>query len=194
MIAAYIRVSSKAQDHATQRDAIARLAAPTAWYAEKASAKTTDRAELKRLIADVRAGVVEEVWIFKLDRLARTGVADTFAIVSEFRRAGVTLHAVADNLCIRPGGDDIVSETLVFALSLAARLERTAINDRIAAARTRMESKGEPWGRPPRMTPAQIDTARRMRDAGRNVREIAAALGVPRSTIGRAVQPIAGVV
>ena len=38
--------------------------------------------------------------------------------------------AVADNLTIRPGPDDIVSETLIFALALAARLERAAINDR----------------------------------------------------------------
>src|SRR5262245_20405619 len=98
--AAYIRVSSKAQDLATQRDAILKRSAPTVWYSETASAKTTDRAELKRLLADVRAGVVREVFVFKLDRLARTGVADTFRIVDELRRAGVTLHAVADNLTI----------------------------------------------------------------------------------------------
>ena len=170
-----------------QADVIARRTTPGAWYAEKASGKSTDRAELKRLLADVRAGLVTELWIFKLDRLARSGVADTFRIVDELRRAGVTLHAVADNLTIRPGSDDLVSETLVFALSLAARLERTAINDRISAARTRMESKGEAWGRPPRMTAAELHTARRLKGEGRSVREIAAALGVPRSTIGRAV-------
>ena len=186
-IAAYVRVSSKAQDHALQTDAIGKRTTPTAWYAEKASGKTTDRPELKRLMADVRAGKVTEVWVFKLDRLTRSGVGDTFRLVDELRRAGVTLYAVADGVTVRPGVDDLVSETMVFALSLAARLERTAINDRISAARVRMEASGEAWGRPPRMTPAEIEKARTMRAEGRSVREISAALGVPRATVGRAV-------
>jgi hypothetical protein len=38
------------------------------------------------------------------------------------------------------------------------------------------------------MTAAQVATARRMHGEGRSVREIAAALGVPRSTAGRAVK------
>ncbi len=187
-IVGYIRVSSKGQDYEMQRDMIAKRATPTSWYEEKASAKTTDRAELKRLLADVRAGKVAEVWVFKLDRLTRSGVADTFRIVDDLRRGGVTLYSVADNLCIRPGSEDIVSETLVFALSLAAKLERAAINDRVCAARERMASMGEPWGRPPRMTAAELVTARRMAAEGRPVREISQALGVPRSTVGRAIK------
>lgn len=187
-VAAYVRVSSKGQDHAMQRDAIERRGlAVDVWYAEKASAKTTDRAELKRLLADARAGLFSELWIFRLDRLTRSGVADTFAVVSELRRAGVTLHSVSDNVTIKPG-EDITSDVMLFALGLAASLERTARNERISAARTRMEAKGEPWGRPPRMTAAQLKTARRMRDEGRSVREIASAIGVPRATVGRAVQ------
>lgn len=184
-IAAYIRVSSKGQDLAMQRDAIARKGVtPTVWYSEKASARTTDRAELKRLLVDARAGLIKELWVFKLDRLTRSGVADTFAVVNELRKAGVTLNCVADSVTIKPG-EDIVSDVLLFALGLAAGLERTAINERIAAARTRMEAAGEPWGRPPRMTPAQLETARRMRSEGRTVRVIASALGVPRSTAAR---------
>ena len=134
MIAAYIRVSSKGQDHAMQRSAIERKGAMIdAWYDEKRSAKTTQRAELQRLLADVRHGLIKEVWVFKLDRLCRSGVADTFAVVSELRKAGVTLHCVADGLVIKPG-EDITSDVLLFAFGLAAQLERTAINDRIAAA------------------------------------------------------------
>lgn len=187
-IASYIRVSSKGQDYEMQRDAIVRRGVQVdAWYEEKASAKTTDRAELKRLLADVRAGLVREVWVFRLDRLTRSGVADTFAVVNELRKAGVTLHSVSDNVTIKPG-EDIASDVMVFALGLAASLERTARNERIAAARARQEARGElGWGRPQKMTAAQRETARRMRSEGRSVREIAAALGVPKSTIARAV-------
>lgn len=183
---AYVRVSSEAQDLATQRDAIGRRATPSEWYAEKRSGKTTDRPELKRLMADVRAGKIKEVYVFRLDRLTRTGVADTFKIVDEMRRCGVTLFSVGDNVTIRPG-EDITSDVLVFALGLAAKLEMTARNDRVAAARTRMQAAGQPWGRPPRLTPAEIATARRMAADGDSVRVIAAALGAPRSTVARAI-------
>lgn len=187
-IAAYVRVSSKAQDHASQRDAITR-AAPgiDLFYSEKLSGKTTDRPELKRLMADIRQGKVRDVWVFKLDRLTRSGVADTYRLVDEIRKSGATLHAVADNLVIRPG-EDIVSDTMIFALSLAAKLERTAINDRIAAARTRLEAAGEAWGRPPRMGDAERSKAREMAAAGASVSAISMALGIPRATVGRAVK------
>jgi DNA invertase Pin-like site-specific DNA recombinase len=194
-IAAYIRVSSKAQDHATQRDAIERLAVvrgePVAtWYAEKLSAKTMARPELQRLLADVSQGRIKTVMVFKLDRLCRTGVADTFKVVSALRSAGATLIAVADNLTIKPDAEgDIASECYVFALSLGAKIERTALNDRIAAARVRVEAEGGSWGRPPALTPAQFETVRRMKlDSRVTVRAIAQAIGISKTIVGRAVK------
>jgi DNA invertase Pin-like site-specific DNA recombinase len=192
MSTAYLRVSSKTQDHATQRAAIEREARARSdtiddWRSEKRSAKTMDRPELTRLREDVRTGRVRKIYVFKLDRICRTGVADTFAVVDELRRAGCTLVAVADNLTIVPGREDITSEVLVFAFGLAAKLERAAINERISASRERLEEEGRPWGRPPRMTSDQVARARAMNDEGQSVRDIAIALKVPKSTIGRAL-------
>lgn len=194
-VVAYVRVSSRAQNDATQRIAIEGAAAARGnrivgdWYAEKRSAKTTARAELVRLRADVRAGTVRKVYVFKLNRLVRTGVADTFAVVEELRRAGVTLVAVADNLTIVPDKEDVVSEVLVFALGLAAKMERTAINNRISAARDRVEASGGRWGRPSRVDRATRARARELQREGKTVREIARALKVPRSTIARELVP-----
>jgi len=187
-VCAYVRVSSRAQDHATQRAAIERAAQARGdridtWYAEKMSAKTLERPELAKLRASLRMGAPKSVYAFKLDRLCRSGVADTFAVIEELRRAGVTLIVVADNLIIKPGKDDVTSEVLVFALGLAARLERAAINDRIAHARTRIEAEGGRWGRPPRMDAETIATARKMRIAGRTLRAISVALKIPKSTV-----------
>ena len=189
---AYVRVSSRAQDHATQRASIERAALArgdmiTCWYEEKRSAKTTARAELQRLRDDARMGKLGTVYVFKLDRLVRSGVADTFMVVNELRKAGVTLVAVADNIKIVPDKEDVTSEVLIFALGLAARLERTAINDRISAARDRIEAEGGAWGRPSRVDRATREQARKLRAQGKTVREIARALKVPRSTIARAV-------
>jgi len=194
---AYIRVSSKAQDYAMQRSAIERILpagsvpADVEWFTEKQSAKTNDRPELLRLMKEIRAGRFDRLIVFRLDRLCRTGSFDTFTLVGEIRNLGVTLISVADNVTIRPNKDDTVSEVLVFALGLAARLERTAINDRIAAARVHMEAKGERWGRPPRVSPDQRATIARMLSEGRTVREISAAVGIPRATVGRAVAKLA---
>jgi DNA invertase Pin-like site-specific DNA recombinase len=193
---AYMRVSSRAQDAASQRSAIEKSAAArgdaiTEWFSEKRSGKTLARPELDRLRALVRERKVTTIYCFKLDRLTRSGVADTYRVVDELRRAGCTLVAVADNLTIRAGSDDIVSETLVFALALAARLERAAINDRIAAARERLETEGRPWGRPPRLTQADCVRLRALRDEGRSVRDIAVAMKVPRSTVARALARVA---
>jgi DNA invertase Pin-like site-specific DNA recombinase len=189
---AYIRVSSRAQDHSLQRASIERAATARGdvigeWYAEKKSAKTTARPELIRLRADIRSGVARKLYVFKLDRLVRTGVADTFAVVEEVRRAGAILVAVADNLTILPNKEDVTSEVLVFALGLAAKLERTAINDRIAAARERVEAEGGRWGRPSRVDGETLARARKMKVEGRSIREIAVAVKVPRSTIAGAL-------
>ncbi len=97
------------------------------------------------------------------------------------------MRAVADNLLIRPDTDDVVSEVLAFALSLAARIERTAINDRISGARARKELVGGAWGRPPRMSPEQFRRAHDLKREGMSNRAIAQRVGVPRSTIHAAL-------
>jgi DNA invertase Pin-like site-specific DNA recombinase len=190
-ITAYVRVSSKTQDASSQRAAIEREATArgdtvAAWYAEKVSGKSLDRPELARLREDVRQGRIARVYVFRLDRLSRSGVADTFKVVDELRRAGVTLVSVSDGVTIKPA-DDVTSDVMIFALGLAAKIERTAINERISAARQRVEREGGAWGRPPSVDARTITKARELRAAGRTVREIAMAVKVPRSTIARAL-------
>jgi len=189
---AYIRVSSKAQHFDLQRLSIERAAAERGdqigeWYSEKRSAKTLARLELDRLRADVRTGKVKRVFVFKLDRLTRTGVGDTYKIIDEFKAGACELVAVADNLYLRPGVDDVVTDVFLFALGLAAKLERTAINDRISAARDRMEAEGRRWGRPSRIDDRQRTQLIEMKRQGRTIREISVAMKVPRATVARAL-------
>jgi DNA invertase Pin-like site-specific DNA recombinase len=187
-----VRVSSKVQTHKTQQASIEAAARArgdeiAAWYAEKKSGGTMKREELDRLRADVRTGIVRKLYVFKLDRLTRTGVSDTYAILAEFQRAGCEVVAVSDNLHIKPGDDDLASTVFIFALSLAAKLERTAINERIAAARERLASEGKPWGRRPRLQGERLEQARRLRAEGRSIRAIAVALKVPHSSVARSL-------
>jgi DNA invertase Pin-like site-specific DNA recombinase len=188
--AVYVRVSSKGQNYESQWDAV-RRALPAGVepvvYREKMSAKTTDRPELQRLLSDCRAGGIGALFIFRLDRLTRTGVGDTFRVVDDLARLGVALHSVSDNVHVLPGKDDLTTTVMLFALSLAAKLELVAKNERIAAARVVAEAKGTAWGRPSRITPADRARIRAMHAEGRTVREIAMATKTPRSTVQRAL-------
>jgi DNA invertase Pin-like site-specific DNA recombinase len=188
-VAAYVRVSSKAQDYASQKAAIERAAAARGdrlgiWYAEKKSAKTLSRPELLRLRADARAGKLTRLYVFRLDRLARSGIRDTFEVVEELRSCGVELVSVSDGFAL----NGPAAEVVLAVMAWAAKMERLAINERIAAARERLASEGRPWGRPSRLTWQDSARISRFRDMGRTVREISVALKVPRSTVGRALR------
>lgn len=185
---AYIRVSSKAQDHGLQRSSIEREAKRrgdtiAAWYAEKRSAKTMQRPELDRLRADLRAGAVRKVYGFRFDRFLRTGPSDAYRFADEVHQAGAELVTVADGLHLKPGKDDLTTTVLLFAFSLAAKLERAAINDRIAAARERVEAEGRSWGRPRRFTPAEEARIRELHARGMSHRAIAQKVHAPKATV-----------
>ena len=184
--AAYIRVSSRAQTLEMQRAAIARAATTrgdtiATWYAEKQSARTLARPEIARLRADARAGEVSRLYVFRLDRLARSGIRDTFELVEDLRAAGVELVTIADgfDLC------GPAAEVVLAVMAWAAKMERLAINERIAAARLRLEAEGRPWGRPSRIDEACRAAILRRRAAGESIRGIAQAVRIPRATVGR---------
>ncbi len=186
----YIRVSSKAQTLDTQRASILRAAeargdAITVWYEEKASGKTTKRLELARLRSDAATGLCRRLYVFKLDRLTRSGVSDTYEVVEGLNKAGCELIAIADNLHIKVGERDTTTDVILFALGLAAKLQRQAINENIAAARERIEDEGGHWGRPRRSV--NVALFQQLKSAGKTIREIAIACKVPRSTVARAL-------
>lgn len=186
--AAYIRVSSKTQSLAMQRDAIARYAAASgdeivAWFEEQASAKTVDRPVLAELRRRARAGELSKVYVFRLDRLTRSGIRDMLTVLDDLRGAGCRVKSVTEAIELTgPFGDWFIA-----GIAVSAQLERQAIGERIAAARARVEARGGAWGRPRRMTPQQIETARKMRANGHTVRAVSKAIHVPLSTVARLV-------
>ena len=182
MVVGYCRVSSRSQNLATQRDAIARYARVQnlridKWYEDRVSSARA-RPQLERLLRDVRGGGIRRVLVYRLDRLTRNGIRDTLRIVEEIRGSGATLGTVADGF--RLGSD---SDIVVAVLAWAAQMERSAIGERIASARARVEAAGGTWGRPRRVTAEQVATSRLMRKKKKTIREIAIALKIPRATV-----------
>jgi DNA invertase Pin-like site-specific DNA recombinase len=193
VVAAYLRVSSRAQDAASQRAAIERAAVArgdeiTVWYSEKRSGKTLARPELDRVRAEVRAGALRRLYIYRLDRVTRSGIRDTLDVLEELRANGCEIVTVSDGFDL----SGPYAEVIIAVMSWAAQMERVAINERISAARDRLEAEGRAWGRPARLTGLKLEQAKALRAEGRSIREIAVAMKVPRSTIGRALSQKVG--
>ena len=117
--------------------------------------------------------------LFRLDRLTRTGIADTLTTLEELRASGIEVVSVADGFDLAGPSAEII----IAVMAWAAKMERLALGERIAAARERVEAEGGSWGRPQRMDAETISKARRMRAEGRSLRHIAVALKIPKSTV-----------
>jgi DNA invertase Pin-like site-specific DNA recombinase len=192
-VAAYIRVSSKPHMLDMQRVAVARAARAqrdtiTQWYSDKQSAGTLSRPGLGRLRQDAREGRVPRLYVYRLDRLARSGIRDTFEVIVELRRHRCGLVTVADGFNLAGPAADVVLAVMAWA----ARMERLAINERITSARLRLEQEGRSCKRPPRLSPLEKARVASLRRGGATIREIAVAVRAPRATVARALSQKVG--
>jgi DNA invertase Pin-like site-specific DNA recombinase len=186
--AAYIRVSSKSQTLDMQRVAIERAAKArrdtiTEWFSDKQSARSLSRPGLEQLRQAAREGRAPRLYVYRLDRLARSGIRDTFEVIEELRRHHCELVTISDGFDL----SGPAAEVVLAVMAWAAKMERLAINERIAAARTRLELEGRSWGRPPRLSALEKARISELRRSGATIREIAIAVSTPRATVARAL-------
>lgn len=144
---AYVRVSSKAQGRAMQKAAIEKAAGARGdkivrWFSDKLSGATMDRPGLEKLRGEARAGELARLYVYRLDRLTRSGIRDTLDVVDELRGHGCTIATIADGFDLAGPASEIV----MVVISWAAKMERLAIGERIASARARVEAEGGRWG------------------------------------------------
>jgi site-specific DNA recombinase len=149
----YFRVSTERQAEEgfsldTQEETARRYAADHGWelaavYPEAESGGKDDRRMLTRLLADAKRGGIKRVLVWKFDRLSRGGVASMSAIVAELRRCGVQVVSVTEQL----DPDTAVGEVILAVYASAARMEREAISERVAAnAQARVRRSGQVYG------------------------------------------------
>ena len=79
------------------------------------------------------------------------------------------------------------AEVVLAVKAWAAKMERLAINERIASARFRLEQEGRSWGRPPRLSPLERARITELPRRGATIRETAIAVHAPRATVARAL-------
>lgn len=177
----YARVSTDDQDLGLQLDAlrVAGVADDDLFTDHGISGARADRPGLDKLLSVAVAGDTISVW--RLDRLGRS-VVHLATLAEDLRARGVGLRSLTD-------GVDTTTATgrLVYGLlSTLAEFERETIRERVKAGMQAAKKRGISVGRRKALTSAQVEHARALRAEGRSCADVAALLGVDRTTVWRA--------
>ncbi|MEZ6100940.1 MAG: recombinase family protein [Pirellulaceae bacterium] len=185
-IAIYCRVSTKQQTTESQEIELRKWAEShndVQWYRDSFTGKTMDRPEWNRLEADIHAGRITKVVVWRLDRLGRTAKGLT-ALFDDLRARKVDLVSLRDGLTLRtPAG-----RLLANMLASVAEFETEVRAERVKAGQDRARKAGKTWGGRKRgvrnkVTSEQIDTVQRMHADGATKSAMARATGLSRPTI-----------
>jgi len=178
MIYGYARASTDGQSVEAQVRQLTKAGCKKV-FREVASGAKTDRAQLRRTLAQLVAGDV--LMVTRLDRLARS----TRDLLN-------TLAAIADKKAgFRSLGDTWADTTtahgrlMLTVLGGLAEFERELIRARTGEGRARAVARGVKMGRKPKLTQHQQREAIRRREKGEPMRDIARSYNVSHSTISR---------
>jgi DNA invertase Pin-like site-specific DNA recombinase len=183
--AIYARVSTVDQDCTLQLNELRAYAKRAGWeaveYVDQASGKAgSKRPALDKLMLDAALHKFDCVAVWKLDRFGRS--------VQEFVGRVMTLDTLNIRFVAPTQGIDTdtrnpAGRLLMHVLAAIAEFERDLICERVKAGMAAAKFHGVKCGRPIRMF--QRDEARELHKKGFTVREIAAKLGISKSTIQR---------
>lgn len=178
MLVGYARVSTLDQNPRLQIDALD-AAGCEKIYSEKASTRGQRRPELERALAYLRAGDSLVVW--KLDRLARS-LSQLIQTIDALHAADIAFHSLTERIdTTTPAGRVLFQVTGAFA-----EFERSIIRERTLAGLQAARAAGKTLGRPAKLDAAKLKAARAMlRDPDLTVRDVAAQLGISRTTLYR---------
>lgn len=188
-IALYARISTNGgrQDAENQlcelREWAGRLGGEvSAEYVDEASGSRSDRKALTRLLEDAHRREFDTLLIWALDRLSREGISRMTGYLDRLRACGVRVLSHQEPWLDTKGP---VSELLIAIFGWVAQQERARIAERVVAGLKTARVKGKRLGRPEREV--DLQKALDLRSKGHTLRQIAQILGIPRSTLSRAL-------
>ena len=167
MIYGYARVSTDGQSVDAQVKQL-RAAGAEKVFKETASGAKTDRAQLRRALAQLDAGDV--LTVTRLDRLARS-TRDLLNTLAQITDKGAGFRSLSDAWADTTTAHGRLMLTVLGGL---AEFERELIRARTGEGRARAVARGVKMGRRPKLTPHQKKEAISRRDAGEPTREIRA--------------------
>lgn len=117
----------------------------TYYVDEGISAKDLNRHAAKQMISDIKADMIDAVYIYKLDRLSRS-VTDIYEMIEMFIEHECNLVAVMDNIDINSANGRL----FVGILAIIAQWERETITERTNDGLEEMARQGKwPYGTTP---------------------------------------------
>jgi DNA invertase Pin-like site-specific DNA recombinase len=179
----YCRVSTTAQDLTRQIDAMrAAGIAEEHIYVDKRTGATMDRDGLTALLGFARPG--DRINLLTLDRLGRN-MRETLNLVHDLTQRGIFLRTLGDKLAVDTSEPGPGTDMAIALLAMFAQMERIYMLERAAGARAAKQARGLPAGRPAKLNATtRAGAAQRIGD-GVTPDQVAADLGVSRSTLYR---------
>jgi DNA invertase Pin-like site-specific DNA recombinase len=190
--AIYCRVSSRDQSHASQLPDLERWAeapgAPVEWFKDTFTGKTMNRPGMDRLIEGLRAGRLERIVVWRLDRLGRTtkGLCQLFDELTERK---VDLVSLKDRFSLASPAGRLHARIL----ASVAEYETEVRAERVTAGQAVARRKGKTWGGSKKgwrwkVTDEQQAAILEMHGAGKPIVQIARITGLSRPTVYRVVR------
>jgi len=140
------------------------------WYRDKFTGKSMDRPGMEKLLADLRAGKVERIVVWRLDRLGRTtrGLCQLF---DELGERTVDLVSLKDGLSMPSPAGRLHARIL----ASVAEYETEVRAERVAAGQADARKKGKKWGGSKKgwrwkVTDDQLSAIHEMRAAGKGLK------------------------
>lgn len=192
--ALYFRVSTDDQSHDSQEREVRDFCARAGWtklleFRDTASGGAGSRRPgLESLMQAVRAGKVDKIVAYKLDRIGRS-LTHLALILEELANNRVALICTSQS--INTSDDNPIGRLQIGVLMAVAEFERAQIRERTIAGIKSARAKGVKLGRPKLSMEKQgaiIDAANRL--GGKKVRQISRELGIACSIVSRTLKNV----
>jgi DNA invertase Pin-like site-specific DNA recombinase len=181
MLIGYYRVSTNDQTEDLQVDAL-KLAGCEKIYGDHGiSGSKTDRPDLNKALADLRAGDTLVVW--RLDRLGRS-LPHLIEVVNGLSERGVEFRSIKETI----DTSSATGKMLFHIIAAMAEFERDLIKERTCAGLAAARARGRNGGRPKALTQEKVKIAKTLYEAkDMSVAAICEQVGCSRATFYKQV-------
>ena len=158
------------------------------WYKDRFTGTTMDRPGLERLLADVRAGKIKKVIVWRLDRLGRTAKG-LLTLLDELQTLGIGFVSLREGFDLgTPAG-----RLMAGVLASVAAYETEVRKERQLAGIAKAKSEGKEWGGRKigtrvRLTVEKETLIKQLRIERKSVASIARLVGLTRKTVYKAIR------
>ena len=179
-----MRVSTGDQKLDSQERELRRYCQMRGWknavfYSDKKTGASTSRPALERLLQDMRAGKIQRLVCYKLDRVGRS-LTHLALIVDEMARLRVPLICTSQS--IDTSESSPCGKFQLAVLMAVAEFERGIIRERVNAGLAAAKERGVRLGRPATLE-KRADEVMALKKRGLGVRAISRELDMPVSSV-----------